>query len=288
MPVMSAVRLPPVPALLLAMLSIQGGAALAKTLFPDLGPGGTSALRVSLAAVILLAVFRPNLRALGRAGWAAVVPYGLALGLMNLAFYQSLLHLPLGLAVTIEFVGPLALAMALSRRAQDFAWVALAGLGIWLITPHGSGGEAVSLVGIGLALLAGAFWAAYILAGGRLGRSVPGTTGVAAGMLVAALVTLPFGVAQAGTKLLTPNLFLLGVGVAVLSSALPYTLEMIALRAIPARVFGVMMSIEPAIATLSGWLFLQEHLSGAQWLAMLCVIAASAGINLSSRQGEGP
>jgi inner membrane transporter RhtA len=146
----------------------------------------------------------------------------------------------------------------------------------------------VSLVGIGLALLAGAFWAAYILAGGRLGRRVPGTTGVAAGMLVAALVTLPFGVAQAGTKLLTPNLFLLGVGVAVLSSALPYTLEMIALRAIPARVFGVMMSIEPAIAALSGWLFLQEHLSGAQWLAMLCVIAASAGINLSSRQGEGP
>lgn len=297
MPGMTAARstarprpgLPPIPALLLAMVSIQGGAAFAKTLFPTLGAAGTTTLRVTLAAALLVVLLRPNLRALTRADWAAIVPYGTALGLMNLAFYESLRTLPLGLAVTLEFIGPLTLSLLLSRRALDVAWVVLAGLGIALISPLGqqlTGGVAaapVSPVGIGLALLAGAFWALYILAGGAVGRRVPGTTGVVAGMIVAAIVTLPFGVAEAGADLLTPGALLLGLGVAVLSSALPYTLEMRALRAIPARIFGVMMSVEPAIAALSGLLFLGERLGAAQWIAMLCVIAASAGINLTGK-----
>ena len=166
----------------------------------------------------------------------------------------------------------------------DEVAAALAGLGIVLISPLGSGGAAnAPVLGIVLALVAGGMWALYILAGGAVGRRVPGTTGVVAGMIVAALVTLPFGVIQAGPALLTPHALLLGLGVAVLSSALPYTLEMRALRAIPARIFGVMMSIEPALAALSGLMFLGERLTAVQWAAMACVIAASAGINLTGR-----
>ncbi|BBN95484.1 PecM-related protein [Deinococcus grandis] len=276
--------LPPVPSLLLAMLSIQGGAAFAKTLFPTLGPAGTTTVRVALAAALLMLVFRPALNRLTWVQWRAILPYGAALGLMNLAFYESLRLLPLGLAVTLEFVGPLLLSLALSRRPLDVAWVALAGLGIVLISPIGGGGATnAPLLGIVLALAAGGMWALYILAGGAVGRRVPGTTGVVAGMIVAALVTLPFGVVQAGPALLSPHALLLGLGVAVLSSALPYTLEMRALRAIPARIFGVMMSVEPALAALSGLLFLGERLTAVQWAAMACVIAASAGINLTGK-----
>ncbi|MFC0616722.1 EamA family transporter [Deinococcus budaensis] len=276
--------LPPVPALLLSMLSIQGGAAFAKTLFPALGAAGTTALRVTLAAALLSLIFRPRLRELSPGAWRAVVPYGVALGLMNLTFYLSLTRLPLGLAVTLEFVGPLVLALVLSRRLTDLLWVALAGLGIVLIAPHGGGEGSLDLPGAGLALTAGAFWALYILAGGAVGRRVPGVTGVVAGMLVAAAVTLPFGIAQAGPGLLAPAALLAGLAVAVLSSALPYTLEMAALRALPARVFGVLMSLEPAIAALSGLLLLGERLSLGQWLALLCVIAASVGISVAGQR----
>ncbi|GAA5514395.1 threonine/homoserine exporter RhtA [Deinococcus carri] len=276
---------PPILALVLSMLSIQGGAAFAKTLFPELGAAGTTALRVTLAAALLSLVFRPRLRALTPAAWRAVLPYGAALGLMNLTFYLSLTRLPLGLAVTLEFVGPLVLSLVLSRRLTDLVWVALAALGIVLIAPHGGGGGHLDLIGAGFALTAGAFWALYILAGGAVGRRVPGVTGVVAGMIVAAVVTLPFGVATAGTALLAPSALLAGLAVAVLSSALPYSLEMVALRAIPPRIFGVLMSVEPAIAALSGLLFLHESLALTQWLAMLCVIAASVGISLS---GERP
>lgn len=281
--------LPPIPAVVLAMLSIQGGAAFAKTLFPVLGPFGTTTLRVSLAALLLLAVLRPNLRQLSRADWLAVLPYGVSLGLMNLAFYAAVQHLPLGLAVTFEFVGPLLLALFMSRKPLDFVWVALAGLGIVLIAPHGGqlgqAGQAapLHLGGVALALLAGAFWVVYILAGGAMGRRVSGTAGVVAGMLVAAVISLPLGILQSGSKLLHPPLLLACLGVALLSSALPYTLEMRALRALPANVFGVLMSLEPAIAALSGLLFLGEHLTPQQWLALLCVVGASAGISLTGR-----
>ncbi|AXG98594.1 DMT family transporter [Deinococcus wulumuqiensis] len=281
-----ALPLPPLPALLLAMLSIQGGAAFAKSLFPALGPGGTTALRVTLAAALLLLAFRPNLRALTRADWQAIVPYGVALGLMNLSFYFALQRLPLGLAVTLEFVGPLLLSLFLSRRVTDVGWVLLAAVGIALIAPVGESAGHLDLPGAGLALLAGAFWVAYILAGGAVGRRVPGVTGVVAGMLVAALVALPFGVAQAGSGLLRPDLLLAGLAVALFSSALPYSLEMAALRAIPPRVFGVLMSMEPAIAALSGWLLLHEALSLRQWLALLCVAVASAGISLTARRPD--
>lgn len=275
--------LPPIPALLLSMLSLQGGAAYAKTLFPMLGAAGTSALRVTLAAALLSLIFRPRLRTLTPSAWRAVLPYGVTLGLMNLTFYLSLTRLPLGLAVTLEFVGPLVLALALSRRVADLIWVGLAALGIVLIAPRGEELH-LDLVGAALALTAGGFWALYILAGGAVGRRVPGVTGVVAGMLVAALVTLPFGIVEAGPALLAPSALLAGLAVAVLSSALPYSLEMVALRALPARVFGVLMSAEPAVAALSGLLVLHERLTSRQWLAVLCVIVASVGISLSGRQ----
>ncbi|WP_194165192.1 EamA family transporter [Deinococcus terrestris] len=284
MPPVRLPALPPIPSLLVAMLSIQGGAAFAKSLFPTLGAAGTTGLRVTLAAAILGLVFRPRLRELPWAAWRAILPYGAALGLMNLTFYLSLTRLPLGLAVTLEFVGPLVLSLVLSRRVQDLGWVALAALGILLIAPRGGVGEGLDPIGVALALTAGAFWALYILAGGAVGRRVPGVTGVVAGMTVAAAVTLPFGIVQAGTGLLAPSALLAGLAVAVLSSALPYSLEMAALRAIPARVFGVLMSLEPAIAALSGLLFLGERLTLGQWLAMGCVIAASVGITLSGAQ----
>lgn len=268
------------------MLSIQGGAAFAKSLFPALGPAGTTALRVGLAAALLFAVFRPSLRSLTRADWAAIVPYGAALGLMNLTFYASLKYLPLGLAVTFEFVGPLVLSLVLSRRALDFVWVALAALGIVLIAPHGGEGS-LSLPGVALALGAGALWAGYIVVGGAVARRVPGTTGVVAGMIVAAAVALPFGAVQGGQGLLAhPQLLLAGLAVAVLSSALPYTLEMRALRTIPTRVFGVLMSLEPALAALSGLLFLGERLTSLQVAALLCVVVASAGISLTGRSAH--
>ena len=279
---MRRLHLPPIPALLLSMLSIQAGAAYAKTLFPLIGPLGATGLRVGLAAAILMLIFRPNLRRLTRNDWQAVVPYGAVLGLMNLTYYLSLERLPLAIAVTLEFIGPLLLAAALSRRALDFAWVILAGLGIVLISPQGNGSGPLDPVGVTLALVAGGFWAAYILLGGAVGRRLPGTTGVAVGMLVAAAVCVPFGVAQAGTALLDPAVLLTGLGVAALSSALPYSLEMRALRLVPPRVFGVMMSVEPAMGAVCGLLFLGERLAGLQWVAIACVILASAGINLTT------
>lgn len=280
---MTRPSLPPIPALLLAMMSIQGGAAFAKSLFPALGPAGTTALRVTLAAGLLLAFFRPNLRALRPADWRAIVPYGLALGLMNLSFYAALERLPLGLAVTLEFVGPLLLSLFLSRRASDVGWVLLAGLGIVLIAPHGGDAGRLDLLGAGLALLAGAFWVVYILIGGRVGRTLPSKVAVTAGMLVAALVSLPFGILSAGTALVQPQALLAGLAVAVLSSALPYTLELQVLRALSAKVFGVLMSMEPAIAALSGLVILHERLSVGQWLGLFAVMAASVGISVTGQ-----
>lgn len=279
--------LPPIPTLILAMVAIQGGAAFAKTLFPLVGPLGTTALRTTLAALILLAVFRPNLRRLSRADWRLLVPYGLSLGLMNMSFYLSLRLLPLGLAVTLEFMGPLLLALYLSRRPLDYLWVLLAGLGIFLMVPH-SGGAHFSVTGAALALLAGAFWVVYILIGGRVGRSLPSNVAVTAGMTVAALISLPFGVLSAGAALIQPNALLAGLAVAILSSALPYTLELQVLRALSAKVFGVLMSMEPAIAALSGLVILHERLSVGQWLGLFAVMAASIGITMTGKPETHP
>jgi inner membrane transporter RhtA len=273
---------PPLPAVLVAILSVQGGAALAKGLFPVLGPTGTVGLRIGISALILLAAFRPPLGRLTRAQWSAVVPYGVVLGVMNLVFYIALSRIPIGLAVTVEFVGPLGVAVFGSRRAVDLLWVVLAGAGIALITPWTGGG--VDPVGVAFALAAGCCWAAYIVLGGRLSHLLPGGAAVSTGMLVSAVLVVPIAAAAGGFARVTPARFAAGVGVALLSSAIPYTLEMIALKAIPARTFGILMSLEPGVAALVGLVILQEILSPPQWLAVALVIAASAGSTLTTRR----
>ncbi len=275
--------LPPLPAVLLAILSVQGGAALAKGLFPALGPTGTVGLRIGISALILLAAFRPPLRRLTRPQWRAVIPYGVVLGVMNLVFYHALSRIPIGLAVTVEFVGPLGLAVFGSRKAVDAVWAVLAAAGIALITPW-TGGGGVDPLGVAFAFAAGCCWAAYIVLGGRLSRLLPGGAAVSTGMLVSAIVVVPLTAAAGGFAHVTMGRFAAGAGVALLSSAIPYTLEMIALKAIPARTFGILMSLEPGAAALVGLVVLHEILSPAQWLAVALVITASAGSTLTSRR----
>jgi inner membrane transporter RhtA len=272
----------PLASILGAIVSVQAGAALAKGLFPALGPIGTVGLRVVLSAIMLMAAFRPALRALSPAQWRAVIPYGVVLGTMNILFYLSLSRIPLGVAVTVEFVGPLAVAVFGSRRAVDIAWVVLVAAGIALITPRSGGGA--DALGVLLALAAGACWAAYILLGGRVSRIMPGGASVATGMVIASFVALPAAVATGGFARLTLPLFVAGIGVALLSSAIPYTLEMIALKRLPARTFGILMSLEPAVAALLGVVLLHELLSVRQWLAVALIIGASAGSTLTSRR----
>ncbi len=252
---------------------MQVGSSLAKQLFDAVGPLGTVALRLFFAAAVLLAVWRPSLR-VARRTWAVVLAYGVTLGLMNLCFYEGLARLPLGIAVTTEFLGPLAVALAGSRRWLDVVWTLLAGAGVVLLA---EGGGELDLVGFAFALAAGLFWGLYILVGAALGRHSTEGTGLALGMAVAALVAVPVGVADGGTALFVPWVLLAGLGVAVLSSVIPYTLDLEALRRIPARVFGILMSLEPAMAALIGLIVLGESLLWSQWVAVLCVVAASAG-----------
>jgi inner membrane transporter RhtA len=280
--------LPPIPAVLLAIVSVQGGAAFAKELFPALGSAGTAGMRIGLSALLLFAVFRPPLARITRAQWRAVIPYGVVLGAMNLSFYLALERIPLGLAVTLEFMGPLSLAVFGSRRVLDFVWVVLAAMGIALIAPWRGGADALDLVGVLLALFAGACWAAYILLGGRVSRVFPGGQSVATGMLIAAVTVLPFALSQGLAARVTPPLFAASLAVALLSSAVPYTLEMMALRVLSARTFGILMSLEPAVAALAGLMFLREQLTMTQWLALVFVSAASAGAVLTSRRMPPP
>jgi inner membrane transporter RhtA len=279
--------LPPLPAVLVAILSVQGGAALAKGLFPVLGPSGTVGLRIGISAVILLAAFRPKLRRLNAAQWRVVLPYGVVLGVMNLVFYHSLSRIPLGLAVTVEFIGPLSVAVFGSRRLIDVLWVVLAAAGIALITPW-TAGSGVDPLGLALAFAAGICWALYIVIGKRLSHMLAGGEAVSIGMLMATVAVVPFAAATGAFAHLTAGRLAAGLGVAVLSSAIPYTLEMIALKALPARTFGILMSLEPAVAGLVGLAFLNEDLSTTQWLAVVLVIAASAGSTLTSRRAPEP
>jgi inner membrane transporter RhtA len=254
--------------------SIQFGAALAATLFDDLGPGGTSLVRLVFAAIILVAIFRPAVRGRSAADLKLVAAFGLVLGAMNVAFYEALDRIPLGIAVTIEFLGPLGVAIAGSRRPRDVLWVAMAAAGIVLLAdPSGD----LDLVGAMFALVAAAFWGAYIVLAARAGPRFKGTEGVALAMVFAALVPIAPGLAQAGADLLDPELLALGCGVAILSSAIPYSLETEALRRIPRHVFGVLMSLEPALAALAGLLVLGQELGPAQLAAIGLVVAASAG-----------
>lgn len=279
--------LPPLPAVLVAIVSVQGGAALAKGLFPVFGPAGTVGLRIGISALILSIAFRPALHRLSAAQWRVVIPYGVVLGVMNLVFYLSLARIPLGLAVTVEFIGPLGVAVFGSRRPIDMLWVVLAAAGIALIAPW-TPGSGVDPVGVALAFAAGVCWALYIIIGKRVAHLLPGGAAVAVGMLVAAVAVVPFSVASQGYAALDARLFAAGVGVALLSSAIPYSLEMIALKALPARTFGILMSLEPAAAALAGLAFLNEVLSGTQWLAVAFVIAASAGSTLTSPRAADP
>jgi len=280
--------LPPIPAVLLAIVSVQGGAAFAKELFPALGSAGTAGMRIGLSALLLFAVFRPPLARITRAQWRAVIPYGVVLGAMNLSFYLALERIPLGLAVTLEFMGPLSLAVFGSRRVLDFVWVVLAAMGIALIAPWRGGVGALDPVGVLLALFAGACWAAYIVLGGRVSRVFPGGQSVATGMLIAAVTVLPFALSQGLAARVTPPLFVASLAVALLSSAVPYTLEMMALRVLSSRTFGILMSLEPAVAALAGLVFLREQLTATQWLALVFVSAASAGAVLTSRRMPPP
>jgi inner membrane transporter RhtA len=268
-------RVPPTLLVLGAVSSVQVGAALAKTLFDELGAGGTVFLRVLFAALVLALVWPPRLRGHGSRDLGLAVVYGLALAGMNLAFYSSIDRIPLGIAVTFEFVGPLGVAVVGSRRALDLVWVGLAAAGILLLSDLGSGD--LDALGVGLALLAGTFWAAYILLSVRVGKVFPGGSGLALAMLVATVPLAPVGIAQAGSELLVPGTLLVAAGVGIMSSAIPYTLEIEALRRMPAGVFGVLMSLEPAVAAIAGYFVLGEGLVTREIAAVGLVVAASAG-----------
>jgi len=267
----------PLALLLFAMASTQGGASLAKSLFPLAGAAGTAALRLLFSALLLTLVLRPWRLRLDRAGWRAVLLYGLSLGAMNLLFYLSLRTVPLGIAVALEFVGPLTLAVLASRRAADLLWIALAAVGLWALLPGLRADTPLDPLGAACALAAGACWALYVLAGRRasLGGGMPT---VALASLVAAAAVLPAGLAASGAALFSPPLLPYALGVALLSSALPYAIEVWVLARMPARVFGTLLSLEPAFAALSGLLFLGEALAPLQWLGVAAVVAASAGV----------
>jgi len=269
---------------LLGMSSIQVGASLAKRLFPVVGAQGTTALRLFFASLILLAVWRPWRKRLTRAEVRPILIYGAALGVMNLTFYLALERIPLGIAVAIEFTGPLAVALLSTRKAVDFIWALLAVAGVVMILPLTGSAAALDWMGVGWALVAGLCWALYILFGQKAGAAVHGGTATTLGMLTAALLVVPFGVAKAGTALLDVSLLPFVLGIAVLSSALPYSLEMVALKEIPTRTFGILMSLEPALGALAGLLFLGERLSVVQGLAIGFIVLASAGSALSSKQ----
>lgn len=275
----------PVAALLGSMASLCVGSSFAKSLFPALGAEGATAIRVTFAAVLLVCVFRPWRLRLGRADLKRVAAYGAVLGLMNLLFYKALETVPMGLTIAIEFIGPLAVALLASRRAADLVWVGLAVVGLGLLLPIWDGATSLDPLGVGYALAAAVCWALYIVFGQRVGYLPPGGA-VALGMSVAAMVILPIGVAHAGTALLDPSLLALGLVVAVMSSAIPYSLEMVALRALPRRTFGVLLSLEPAIGSLAGLFILGELLSPAEWFAIACVVAASAGNTVGAHRAK--
>ena len=267
--------MPPTLLVLAAIASVQFGAAFAKTLFDEIGPAGTVFLRVLFGAIVLAAIWRPRLKGHDRRDLGLAVLFGLVLAAMNLCFYASLDRIPLGIAVTFEFVGPLGVAVFGSGRALDLLWVALAAAGILLLSDFGTAD--LDEVGVALALLAGGFWAAYILLSARVGRVFPGGAGLALAMVVATLSLAPVGVASAGSDLAVPSVLALAAIVGVLSSAIPYALELEALRRLPVGVFGVLMSLEPAAGALAGLVVLGEELATRELAAIALVVAASAG-----------
>jgi inner membrane transporter RhtA len=279
---------PPTALVIFPIFSVQLGAAMAKSLFDSLGPGGTVFLRIAFAALVLFLLVRPKLGGHDRAGYLVAGLFGLTLAGMNYSLYLAFDRIPLGVAVTLEFVGPLGVAVAGSRRVLDLLWVVLASAGILLLAPLGVlGGTELDSVGVAFALLAGLLWAGYILLSARTGSAFPGGTGLVIALCVGTFVLFPFGVAGASYALLDPKLLLAGFGVAMLSSAIPYSLELEALRKLPARVFGVLMSLEPAVAALAGLVVLGERLEMRAVAAIVFVTIAAAGASLFGGRDKG-
>ncbi len=256
-------------------LSVQFGAALATRLFDKVGPTGAATLRLVIAALVLAVLLRPHHLWPARQDLAVVAAFGLTMAAMNVTFYEAIARIPLGVAVTVEFVGPLAVTFVGSRRAAHVVWAALAGAGVVLLAT--GGGHGVDLVGIAMALLAGGCWAAYIVLSKETGQRFPGAAGLAVAMIVAAVAVLPFGLVSAPARLFTPSTLALGAVVAVLSSAIPYSLELSALRRVSSRSFGVLLSLDPAVAALIGLVVLGQHLSWRELLALVLVVVANAG-----------
>lgn len=272
-------RIPAVWLVLGGILSVQFGAAVAKTLFGEVPPTAMVWLRLVTSAVIFLLIIRLRLAGRSRTDWFVALAFGVSLAMMNWAIYQAFARIPLGVAVTIEFLGPLAVAVIGSRRARDLIWVALAGAGVLIL---GFSPSSLTLTGVLFALLAGVAWGGYILLSAHTGRRWTGLSGLAVASLVGAIGLAPPAMVEAGSTLLKPHILLIGIAVGLLSSVVPYSLEMIALRRIPPRVFGILMSLEPAAAALAAMLLLSEFLTGWQWVAMVCVVAASVGSTRTS------
>ena len=271
---------------LAGILTVQVGAAAATTLFDDIGPAGAVFLRSHFGAAVLLPVARMRIGDVGASGRRDLAAFGIALAGMNFCFYVALDRLPLGIAVTLEFVGPLTVALLGSRRPRDVVWALLAGAGIVLLS-GGIGGAEIDAVGAVFALVAGAFWGAYILISARVGASLPGLSGLAWAMALSALLVAPFGLTEGGGDLIDPEILAIGLAVGLLSSAIPYALELEALRRLPNAVFGVLMSIEPAVAAMVGLIALDQGLAATEVVAIVCVVIASAGA-LRSATGPAP
>lgn len=275
----------PILAVLGSVTALGIGTSFAKQLFPQVGSLGTTALRVGFSAFLLLALWRPWRWPLSRGDAVSVIRYGIALGFMNLLFYMSLRTIPFGIAVAIEFSGPLAVAMLYSRRLVDFVWLAFAIAGLGLLLPLGQSVVSLDLEGVMYALAAAICWGAYIVFGKRLSHLHAGHS-VSMGLTVAALTVVPFGVWHAGSALLDPHILLFGLCVAAISSAIPISLEMMALKRLPQQTFGIMTSLEPAVAALLGLLLLNENLATSQWLAIVCIMLAAAGSSWTARRGQ--
>jgi inner membrane transporter RhtA len=272
-------------ALIASMVCLCIGSSFGKTLFPVVGAEGTTTYRLVGAALMLLAFWRPWRRPLSKGDALAILGYGTVLGVMNLCFYLSLRTLPIGVAIAIEFSGPLALAVVLSRRMIDFVWIAFALCGLGLLLPVADATNHLDPVGVAYALAAGVFWVAYILLGKVAGKTHGGQA-TSLGITVAALVVLPFGAASAGMTLLDPSLLVAGLAVAVLSAALPFSFEMVALKRLPKKSYGILLSMEPAIGALTGVLMLGEHLTPLQCLAIGSIIVASIGCAATAQRGQ--
>lgn len=282
----------PMLAVVGSIISLTVGTSYGKQLFPLLGPGGTALYRVFLAALLLLVIWRPWREQYSRQDWKGLIQFGLILGLMNFFFYQTIARLPLGIAIAIEFTGPLTVAIMLSRRFIDFVWVGITTAGLCLLLPLDTKVDAaLSLaldpLGLFFAFVSALLWGLYIVFGKRV-THLHGGRSTALGMTVAALTILPMAVHESGAKLYQPQLFLAALGLAIASSAIPYSLEMYALKKLPKHTFGILLSLEPAVGALSGLLILHEVLTFSQWLGIACVMSASIGTTFAAKQEKAP